>query len=388
MKEGWKIKTIGEVAKKVFAGGDVPKDNFSNAKTDKYQIPIFANGMKDKGLYGYTDIKKVTEPSITVSARGTIGYSEIREEPFYPIVRLIVITPNEDIVSLQFLWYVINGMDISNSGTSIPQLTVPMIKKYKLPVPPLAEQQQIVAMLDEAFAAIDTARANLARNIANAKELFQSKLNEIFSQKGEGWVEKKLGEVFDVRDGTHDSPKYHESGFPLITSKNLKDGEITFENVNFISEKDYNDINKRSKVDIGDVLFAMIGTIGNPVVITDEPEYAIKNVALFKTGNISTACYLKYYLDSPLIRKKMLSEAKGSTQRFVGLGYLRNFPILIPNVEERASIVSELDVLNEKNQQLIANYNLKLGSLDELKKSILQWAFAGEKTSESGFTGL
>ena len=95
------------------------------------------------------------------------------------------------------------------------------------------------------------------------------------------WVVKKLGEVYDVRDGTHDSPKYVKEGYALITSKNLKNDSLNYDNVNYITEQDYISINKRSKVDVGDVLFAMIGTIGNPIVIKDEPDFAIKNVALF-----------------------------------------------------------------------------------------------------------
>ena len=89
----------------------------------------------------------------------------------------------------------------------------------------------------------------------------------------EGWEYKKLGEIYDVRDGTHDSPKYQDSGYPLVTSKNLKSGILDMSNVNYISESDYLSINQRSKVDIGDVLFAMIGTIGNPVYVYEEPKY-------------------------------------------------------------------------------------------------------------------
>lgn len=95
-----------------------------------------------------------------------------------------------------------------------------------------------------------------------------------------GWEEKKLGEVSDVRDGTHDSPKYHKNGYPFITSKNLRsDGTIDLENVSLISAEDFKKVNKRSKVDQGDILFGMIGTIGNPAIVKD-CNFAIKNVAL------------------------------------------------------------------------------------------------------------
>jgi len=182
--------------------------------------------------------------------------------------------------------YLFKQFDGLAAGSTVRNLNIALVSSVTVRVPPLEEQKQIVAKLDSSFEAIDKAKANAAKNLENAKELFQSKLNDIFSQKGEGWVEKKLGDAYDVRDGTHDSPKYQDNGFPLITSKNLKNDLITLDKIKYISESDYIDINKRSKVDIGDVLFAMIGTIGNPVVIRDKPDFAIKNVALFKISKI------------------------------------------------------------------------------------------------------
>ena len=128
-KKNWQQKKLGDVCEKLFAGGDVPKNNFSKTKTDKFNIPIFSNGIKDNGLYGFTNIKKVNKPSITISARGTIGYSVLRKETFYPIIRLIVLSPKEKLLDLFFLKYVLNNISFLNSGTAIPQLTVPMIKE-------------------------------------------------------------------------------------------------------------------------------------------------------------------------------------------------------------------------------------------------------------------
>lgn len=117
------------------------------------------------------------------------------------------------------------------------------------------------------------------------------------------WEEKKLSDIYDVRDGTHDSPKYISEGYPLVTSKNLKNNSIDLSNVKYITQEDYNSINKRSKVEIGDILFAMIGTIGNPVLIKEPPNYAIKNVALFKKKNLDQEPkFLTYYLGLVLMR--------------------------------------------------------------------------------------
>ena len=157
------------------------------------------------------------------------------------------------------------------------------------------------------------------------------------------WELTTLGEYYDVRDGTHDSPKYVREGYPLVTSKNLKGGKINLEKVKFISKEDYLNISKRSRVDVGDVLMAMIGTIGNPVEIVQTPEFAIKNVALFKTDKHQSAAYLKYFLSSPDTKNKMLADAKGATQKFVGLGYLRSFPIKVPPLPVQKQIVEKLD---------------------------------------------
>ncbi len=256
------------------------------------------------------------------------------------------------------------------------------IDNYKIPIPPLPEQQRIVAILDEAFEAIAKAKSNAEQNLKNAKELFESYLQGVFENKGVDWVEKTLGEVYDVRDGTHDSPKYQEEGFPLITSKNLKKDLLNYDNVNYISEKDYININKRSKVDKGDILFAMIGTIGNPVVIQDEPNFAIKNVALFKVPQSQNSNFLKYYLDAKSTINQMISDAKGTTQKFVGLGYLRGFRILLPPLIEQKFIVQKLDALSSETKKLEGIYQQKLADLEELKKSILQKAFSGELKTE------
>lgn len=141
---------LPSVCDEIFAGGDAPKANYSKEKTDKYKIPIFANAVKNNGLYGFTNIIRASKPSVTIAARGSgTGHTEIRNEPFFPIVRLIVITPNIKSVNLEFLKYSIENFDIMRSGSAIPQLTVPMIKGYTLPLPTIFEQKQIVKQLDE-----------------------------------------------------------------------------------------------------------------------------------------------------------------------------------------------------------------------------------------------
>lgn len=200
------------------------------------------------------------------------------------------------------------------------------------------------------------------------------------------WEIKKLGQVYDVRDGTHDSPKYVKEGYALITSKNLKNDNLNYDNVNYITEQDYININKRSKVDVGDVLFAMIGTIGNPIVIKDEPDFAIKNVALFKVPKNQDSYFLKYYLDSGLVIEKMTKDAKGATQKFVGLGYLRNFEIPLPPLPEQQRIVSILDEVFSAIERSRNNAKENLKNAKKLFESYLQGVFAstGSATENKG----
>ncbi|MDZ4713675.1 MAG: restriction endonuclease subunit S [bacterium] len=167
-KKNWEEKTLEEVCEALCAGGDVPKKRFSKTKTDKYSVPIFANGEKNKGLFGYTDIKKITKPSITISARGTIGYSEIRETDFYPVVRLIVLTPNTNIIDLNFLSYAVRNIKFLNTGSSIPQLTIPMVQKYKFFSPAILEQKTIIKKLDA-----------LSKRTKKLEEIYKKKLNDL-----------------------------------------------------------------------------------------------------------------------------------------------------------------------------------------------------------------
>lgn len=190
-----------------------------------------------------------------------------------------------------------------------------------------------------------------------------------------GWISTKLGVIFDIRDGTHDSPKYLTSGYPLITSKNLKSGLLDFGDIKYISEADYQKINARSAVHLGDILFAMIGTIGNPTIVTSEPNFAIKNVALFKANKLQNNAFLKYYLESPFVTSKMSKEANGTTHKFVGLGYLRNFPIELPPLAEQQRIVSILDQAFEGIATATANAEKNLANARKLFDSYLESTF-------------
>lgn len=177
----WPRSPISDACAEIFAGGDVPKNNHSKEPTRKHQIPIYTNGEKNKGLYGYTDVARVTEPSLTISARGTIGYTEIRCEGYYPAIRLIVVVPDKNVLDLRYLFYAVRITDINHSGTSIPQLTVPMVREFTIPLPPVAEQKEIAEQLDTLQEEVSRLESLYTRKLAALHELKQSLLHQAFS---------------------------------------------------------------------------------------------------------------------------------------------------------------------------------------------------------------
>ena len=313
-----------------------------------------------------------------------LGVSAIVEDVEEGVIVADLVRVRAQQINTKYLCYHLNSQrtnDFINSmqkGTTRPRVTLSVVRELPIYSPPLAEQQRIVGLLDEAFEGLATAKADAEKNLQNARALFESHLQSVFTQRGPGWVETTLGEAYDVRDGTHDSPKYHATGYPLITSKNLKREGLSFDNVRLISEQDYTKINERSAVHKGDVLFAMIGTIGNPTLVEVEPNFTIKNVALFKNPKGQSGAFLKHYLDSGMVISKMMKEAKGTTQKFVGLGYLRGFPINLPPLATQLKLVEELDELAVETQRLARLYERKLAALYALKKSLLHQAFSGE----------
>ncbi|MCC3473431.1 MULTISPECIES: restriction endonuclease subunit S [unclassified Microcoleus] len=197
------------------------------------------------------------------------------------------------------------------------------------------------------------------------------------------WV--RCQDVVDVRDGTHDTPTKTNFGIPLITSKNLTPQGIDFSNITYISEEDYQSIEKRSAVDDGDVLFAMIGTIGNPVIVKKDRQFSIKNVALFKLNkSLYYPPFFKELLNTSIIRKQLARNTKGGNQKFVSLSVLRDLVIPLPPLEEQKRIAEILD----RAQSLISKRREAIGQLDTLTQAIFIEMFGDPVTNPKGWSVL
>jgi type I restriction enzyme S subunit len=268
-----------------------------------------------------------------------------------------------------------------NSARTIngqPKLAIYALKSFLIGIPSKLEQQKIANFLSS----VDTKIEQLSKKQHLLTQYKKGMMQKLFSETirfkaDDGsdypdWEEKQLGDVSDVRDGTHDSPKFYSVGYPLVTSKNLlKDGTIDLVNVNYIHSDDYIAINKRSNVSDGDILFGMIGTIGNPVRVKSS-SYAIKNVALIKEQAILNNNFLIHYLNNELIAKQFYRENTGGTQKFIALGVIRKLKIIVPNAFEQNKIANFLSSVDTKIEQLSKKQNL----LTQYKKGMMQKLFS------------
>ena len=166
-------KTLDEICN-ISAGGDAPKDEISKEKTEKYIVPIISNGIGDNALYGYTNIPKITEPAVTVAARGTIGYAEYREYPYFPIIRLLSAIPKDtSVLNTRYLYYCLQGKEYNVPTSGIPQLTAPMLKKVEISVPSLEIQERIVNVLDNFEAICSDLQIGLPAEIEARKKQYE-----------------------------------------------------------------------------------------------------------------------------------------------------------------------------------------------------------------------
>lgn len=249
----------------------------------------------------------------------------------------------------------------------------------EIPIPSIVEQKQI----GEHFRTLDSLITLHQRKYEKLKNIKKSMLYKMFPKNGsnvpeirfkgftDAWEQRKLNEITDVRDGTHDSPKYVQEGHPFITSKNVSNGFINYDDVQYVTDEDYEKINKRSKVDVHDILMGMIGTIGNLALIRKKPDFAIKNVALIKyTGDIEYN-YLYQALQADCVTSQLSTGMDGGTQKFVSLKKIRELDIPFPEECEQKKIGAYFSNLDT----LITLHHRKLEKLEQIKQAMLHKMF-------------
>lgn len=271
------------------------------------------------------------------------------------------------------------------TGARMPRAQMNDVLGFEIPVPPLAEQQRIVGLLDEAFEGLATAKANAEKNLQNARALFESHLQSVFTQRGPGWVEKPIGELCErLHQGLNtagEKVKFYDSGYPIIQTRNIDDGVVELDSkMKFMSEEDWQLYKDKYRPEIGDVFFTNIGTIGKTAIVTTDRDYLI-HWNIFKLrpllGKV-TSEFLRYTLEQLTLSGYFEKLQKGGTVDFVTKKMISEALILLPAIAEQKTIVAKLDDLREETQRLARLYERKLAALEALKKSLLHRAFAGE----------
>ena len=260
---------------------------------------------------------------------------------------------NPAVIYKPFLFHLLNSDYFENKcilasqGVAQKNMSTEWLKEYPIPSFSMDKQMEIASIFDK----IDDLIARRKEQVRNMDQAVKSRFIELFGDivlNPFGWEKEYLGVVCDVRDGTHDSPHYHSTGFPLVTSKNVTGGEIDLTDCSLISEADFNKINERSKVDMGDIIMPMIGTVGKPVIVNVKPNFAIKNVSLIKFKDDSRVLntFIRSLLQSDYFDDAVLSKVRGGTQKFIALGDIRKLVVIVPPMElqeQFAAFVEQTD---------------------------------------------
>ena len=397
----WKVVRLGdiftEVDKKTRRTEIFPEENYKIILTKLYakgiQLKEIKPGGKISAKYMYVikdgdfifskiNLRKGAFDFVPSELSGAVVSTE------HPILKLDRQKANQQYVkfyfSQPFTWELFKREAKGFSGKE--RIKVREFMTVKIPFPPLQEQKAIAFVLST----IQTAKEKTEQVIQATKELKKSLMKHLFTygpvslkdaekvklketeigKIPEGWEIKLSNKVFPhITDGTHDTPKKLPEGIPLVKSKQIKNGKIDRSEIDYyISQEDYEFVNKRSKVDKYDLLFSMIGTLGEVALINEEPDFAIKNVGLFKTNkNYDLAVYCYYWLQSKFIKRYVIKNASGTSQKYITLAKLRNLPILFPPLQIQKKIASILSAVDEK----IEKEENKKKALEELFKSML-----------------
>lgn len=360
---------LDKVCKRIYAGGDVPKDRYSTVKTAEYAIPIYANAEKDNGLYGYTDTARENELSITVAARGTIGFTAIRREPFLPVVRLITVVPDLSTVSERYLYYALRNCKPASSGTSIPQLTVPDIKKNEIELYSLSVQETIADKLDAVGRVIELRQQQLQK----LDDLVKARFVELFGTIHDnrfGFSVVTLQDVSaPIKDGTHQTPTYTtdvENGYKFLSSKDVTAGKVDWSHLKYIPEELHRELYARISPRKGDILLAKNGTTGIAAIVDRDEVFDIYvSLALIRPLGVDPT-YLWAAINAAETKQQFDASLKGIGVPNLHLGEIKKARIILPPMElqeQFAAFVEQTDKSKVAVQKALDEAQLLFDSL-------------------------
>lgn len=383
MKKSWEYCQLEDAVKKGSSNISLNK-----IKNEDGKYPVFAA----KGFVQNVSFYHQEEDYLAIIKDGA-GIGRVSKHPAKSsVVATMQYLIPKDGFDIDFIKYFLEGVDFEkySSGSTIPHIYFKDYKSEKFPKIPLPEQQRIVAILDETFSAIDKAKANAEENLKNAKELFESYLQGVFEKKGNGWEGKRLKEL-TIKIGSGATPRggqasYKSEGISLVRSMNVHDWEFRDKNLAFIDEKQAKELDGVTLQE-NDVLLNITGaSVARCCVFPKEylPARVNQHVSIIRPKKeLLDARFLNLLLTSKPYKDQLLfTGEQGATRQAITKAQIEAFKILFPPLKEQQTIVRQLDALRAETQKLEVVYQKKIADLEELKKSLLQKAFAGELTQK------
>ena len=369
MKKEWKIYEFEKCLEKIPRYNKIPKNKFLL----KGNFPIisqekdFINGYWDN----FEDVIEVKKPVVIFGDHTKVV--KLIDFNFVVGADGVKIFQPIDGINAEYLAFFLQNIQLDDLGYARHYR---LLKQVNVPIPPLEEQRTIVAKLDQAFAAIDQAKANIEKNITNAKELFQSKLDQIFSQKGDGWEESTLGELCIFSQGIQRDVKLQreicgDNQVRFLRIVDFTQGNESPRYIDFPGEKyiiSSDDVSLvRYGASTGFVCHGLAGALANNMFRVIPKSRIISNK------------FLKIYLESSIFQNVIKIKMNGAAMPAISFGMINNLIFPYPkSLENQQQIVTQLDQLQEQTNLLVTKYQQKLANLEELKKSILEKAFKGE----------
>jgi type I restriction enzyme, S subunit len=404
MKTDWEVKKLGEVCQ-IIGGGTPSKGNskFFNGDIPWATVRDMRSDIIDETEHKITDeaVKKsstniVQKNNVIIATRVGLGKVCLVKKDTAINQDLKGIIPKDlTKLSVNFLFHWLKSISDTiveeGTGATVQGVKISFVQALQIPIPPLPEQQRIVAILDEAFAAIDQAKANAQRNLQNAKALFESYLQSVFANPGAGWEEKSLGTEIDLLCGfAFKSNRYTElpDDIRLLRGDNIMQGTLRWEDVKRWPSMEASEYS-RYQLREGDIVLAMdrpwvkAGLKYSSIFKEDLPCLLVQRTARLRVNSTLDRRFLAFLLGSKEFTYHIIGVQSGIGVPHISAQQIKDFKFPYPPISEQKTIVAKLDALSAETKKLEAIYQQKLIDLDELKKSILQKAFRGELSSKT-----